>query len=93
MKMEDKSKEIFEKYYESNGKILEITLKNGEVLEGIFVSVFHGAENSNEPYINKWHFVAKSDIPKLKTFFSFDDSEEVGKIINQSDIKDVRFKD
>ena len=89
----DYSKEIFEKYFNSENKILKITLNNGKVLTGIFTSFIHGTMDFNEPYILKWHFVAEKDILRHNNLPQIDFGEEYGEIINQSDIKNVTFKD
>ncbi len=85
----DFSKEIFEKYYNSKEKILQITLKDGTILEGILVSFIHG-EGGIDPLIIKWHFVDKADIEKHHLSI---DGEEIGTLINQEDIKSVNFKE
>jgi hypothetical protein len=89
---EDYSQEIFSKYYNSKDQVLEITLKDNTVLEGILTSFFHGDEDEGEPYICKWHFIDKHDISKHNNFFSLDDRDEYVKTINQEDIKSVKFK-
>lgn len=88
----DYSREIFEKYYNKENRILKIILKDDTVLNGIFISFFHGEENSKEPYIIKWHFLDEKDISKQDIQLSIDGSEEYGKIIKQEDIKSVEFK-
>jgi len=93
MKTQDYSREIFEKYYSSDRKkILIITLKDDTILEGTFIGFFHGDENSNEPYITKWHFLDKNDINNQSHLISIDGSEDYGQIIKQEDIKSVTFK-
>lgn len=93
MKKGDYSKEIFENYYRPNEKrILEITLKDDTVLEGIFISFFHGEEDSDEPFIIKWHFLDKNDIDN-HSLISLDGSEDYGKILKQEDIKSIKFKE
>ncbi len=88
----DYSKEIFKKYFNSKDQILEITLKDNTVLEGIFFSYFYGNENIGEPFIIKWHFMDKNEIPKHNSLISIDWGESFGRIINQKDIKRVRLK-
>jgi len=90
--MKDDSKEIFKKYYSTDKKnILKITLKDNTVLEGVFISYFHGDEDFGEPYIVKWHFLDKDDVEKHDHLISLDGSEDYGKIIFQKDIKRVEF--
>jgi hypothetical protein len=40
MKEKDYSKEIYDKYYNSEGNIIQIFLKNGSMLEGAFIGFF-----------------------------------------------------
>lgn len=87
----DFSKEIFEKYYSAKDKLLVITLKDGRVLEGMFVSFFHGDE-STDPFIIKWHFVETKDLDKHRHPVIIDGGEEIGEVINQEDIMEVKFK-
>lgn len=93
MKKKDHSKEIFEKYFSSKEKMIKVTLKNNEVLEGIFVSFIHGDESADEPFIIKWHFIDKKDIERYKNFPQIDFGEEYGKEIDQSEIRSVSFKE
>jgi hypothetical protein len=88
----DYSKEIYDKYYNINNRILVITLKDNTVLEGILIGFIHG--DSDDPFIIKWHFVDKNE---LETFqqgldLSIDGNPEKGKMIEQNDIKNVSFK-
>ena len=64
MEKEDTSIEYFEKYYNSNDKLLKITLNDNSILEGIFVGVYHGDRQLGEPFVIKWHFIPKEDIQK-----------------------------
>lgn len=90
MKEKDYSKEILEKYYHPEGKILKITLLDNSIIRGIFTGFFHGdAEDS--PYIIKWHFIDKKDISKFNKF-AVSQNEKLGKIIEQKDIKNVTFE-
>lgn len=90
MEKKEYSKEIFEKYFSAHGKLLEITLKDNTILEGIFVRFIHG--DIDEPYIIKCHFIDKNDIGKQEKSILIDGSEEYGQIIKQEDIKEVKFK-
>lgn len=92
MKAKDSSKEIYDTYFENKDKLLEVSLKNGKVLTGIFVSFVHGDEDSNEPFIIKWHFINETDIEKHKHMFSIDGNEDIGIMIEQKDIVQVKFK-
>jgi len=88
----DFSKDIYEKYFNKKDRILQVTLKNGTSLKGIFVSFTHGDPDGKEPYITKWHFVPEEDIENYRSFPHIDFGEEYGQIINQSDIENVTFK-
>jgi len=93
MKQKDYSKEIYDKYYSSNGKILKIVLKDNSVLNGIFVGFSHGDAESEESYIIKWHFVSEGEIEKYRTEILAEETmQEYGRIIKQEDIKSVTFK-
>lgn len=92
MKTKDNSKEIYNNYFDNKDQLLEVTLKNGNVLTGIFVSFVHGDEDSNEPFIIKWHFINEKDIEKHKHMFSIDGNEDIGIMIEQKDIVHVKFK-
>ncbi|HWY11097.1 MAG TPA: hypothetical protein VN026_07225 [Bacteroidia bacterium] len=92
MKKKDYSREIFEKFYNPNGKVLEVILKNGTVLEGIFIGFVHGDESSGEPFIIKWHFIDKSDISKHNATIAIDWGQDYGRLIEQEEIKSIKFK-
>lgn len=89
----DYSREIFDMYFSSH-KILVITLKNNEVLEGMFVSFIHGDPDS-DPFIIKWHFVDTSEIDEYHKGLdvSIDGSQDIGRVIKQKDIKSVQLKE
>ena len=93
MKTKDNSKEIYNKFFENKDKLIGVTLKNGKVLRGIFVSFVHGDEDSNDPFIIKWHFINENDIEKHKHMFSIDGNEDLGVMIDQKDIDSVKFKE
>lgn len=88
----DYSTEIYDKYYNIKNRIVVITLKDNSVLEGMLVGFIHG--DSDEPFIIKWHFIKKEE---LETFnqgldVSIVGDHDTGRMINQKDIKSVRFK-
>jgi hypothetical protein len=91
----DYSKEIYNKYYNIKGKIVEITLKDNSVLEGKLVGFFHGDKETGESFIEKWHFVDEKKIQAYKYGLgvSMESNQDVDKIIDQKDIKNVRFRD
>ena len=90
---EDYSKEIYDKFCNAEDKILQVFLKNGSMLEGIFVGYFHGDPEVGEPYILKWHFIPESEIKKYHITISAETKKEFGRIIKQADIKEVRFRE
>ncbi len=93
MKKSDYSREVFEKYYNAKGHILEITLKDNIVLEGIFVGFVHGDESFDESYIIRWRFLPKDEVEKHIHLISIDGSEDYGRMLEQKDIKCVKFKE
>ncbi len=94
MKEQDFSREIFEKYYNSNGRILKISLRDQTELEGLLVGFYHGDEDEDEPFIYKWDFIDKNNITDLEKILplSFDD-QKAERIIFQKDIESVTFID
>lgn len=92
METKDFSKEIYETYYDAKDKILEITLKDNTVLEGIFISFFHGDPDLGEPFVIRWHFIDKNEIPNNHSPIPTDEDATFGKIIKQEDIKSISFK-
>ena len=92
MKEKDYSKEIYDKYYNSEGNIIQIFLKDGSMLEGAFVGFFHGDTQVGEPFVIKWHFVPESEMEKYHSVALAEIKNEFGKIIKQEDIERVRFK-
>ena len=91
MKKKDYSIEIYKKYYNSENRILQILLKDGSILEGRFVGFFHGDQKTGEPFIVKWHFITKDEITRYNTSISIEGIPEVGRIINQKEIKSITF--
>jgi hypothetical protein len=90
----DFSKEIYDNYYNVKDRIVEIIMKDNRILEGKLVSFFHGNKESNEPFITKWHFVDKNDIQEYQKglVVSIEGNQEIGTIIDQKNIREVRFK-
>lgn len=84
----DFSKILYEKYFNHRNRLIEVTLKEGRKIKGVFISFFHGDLDSNEPYIIKWHIV---DEPYKMTLgidaFGF----RIGELINQKDIMCIKF--
>jgi len=90
----DFSKEIYDKYFNVKDRMVEVTLKDNTVLEGILVSFFHGGNEIGGPFIVRWHFIDKKDIEAYHKGLdvSLDGNQDMGRIIEQKDIKGVRFK-
>ncbi len=85
----DLSREIFEQYYHSNGKILKITLKNKAVLYGLFTGFYHGDQEAGEPFIIRWSFVPEEEAGSMA------DVRTAGRqtrIVPQDEIESVTFK-
>lgn len=77
---------LYEKYYNLNNPIIEIVMKNNEVLKGGFHGFFKGDTSKNEPYIIKWHFVEEDSFFGIGLF-----EELIGHYIYQSEIKCIKF--
>ena len=92
MEKKDYSRVLYEKFFNTKGRILKITLNDNSVMEGIFIAFFHGDEEAKEPFISKWHFIREEDIPEYKKFTGLDTEDSKRIIINQEDIKNVSFK-
>lgn len=90
----DYSKEIYDKYYNIKDKVVKITLKDNSVLEGKLVGFFHGDKDSGELFIKKWHFVDENKIEAYQEglSISMEGIKDVDRIIDQNEIKNVRFK-
>jgi hypothetical protein len=86
MEKQDYSQVIYDTYYSAN-KPLKITLKNGKVLEGRLIGVFHGEPDSSDPFVIRWHFIGLGE----HELESIGDGEP-GAYLNQEDIKTVEFK-
>lgn len=86
----DLSKEIVDTYFHAGERVLKITMNDGTILEGIFVSFFLGDGGPDDPYISGWHFVDVSEIERYRRRISIEDM--IGKIIEQKDIQKVEFR-
>lgn len=93
MEEKDYSKEIYEKFFSSEGRILTIFLKDGSVAEGILVGFFRGDVEAGEPYIIKWHFIPEPDIEKYHSIALAEIKNEFGRLIRQEEINRVQFKE
>ncbi len=88
----DYSKYIFDTFYKPGGGLLKVFLKDGRELEGRFIGYFHGDNESDEPFIIKWHFVIADNpeiIPKEPALKPINNPEI---IIMNRDIDKVEFK-
>jgi hypothetical protein len=90
----DFSKKIYDTYYNVKDKIVEITLNDNRMLEGKLVSFYHGDKEAAEPFVSQWHFVEKEDIQKYEKGLgiSIEGAEDIGIIIRQIDIREIKFK-
>ena len=84
----DSSKRFFDDYYRRSNRLIEVTVKGGRRLTGVFVSYFHGNEQNHEPFITRWHLVDEADqqtsgIDALGVF--------LGETVNQRDILKITF--
>lgn len=84
----DFSREIYDKYFPSKGELLRITLTNGEILNGILVSFFHGEPDRREPFIIMWRFVSQEELDDYQ--HSPHKYQEYGRIIHQRDIIEIQ---
>lgn len=91
----DFSREIYDNYYNVKDKIVEIILKDNRVLEGKLVSFFHGDKDTDEPFVTRWYFVDKSNIDEYQKglLVSIEGNQDLGMVIDQNDIMEVRFKE
>jgi hypothetical protein len=86
----DYSKVLYETYFSSNNRLIEVTLKNGRKITGEFISFFFGEEDNNQTFIKRWQIVEE----KYKVAFCIDAfGSPIGELINQKDIKSVKFLD
>jgi hypothetical protein len=86
----DYSQEIYLKYFNTEGKLIKVTLHNHKVMEGIFVGFFHPDDTSEN--IFKWHFIPKTEIEKYKKAIIPEEKEGLGLMILQEEIKKVEFR-
>jgi len=83
----DFSKEIFDTWFGSS-KVVRITLKNQEKLDGVLVGFYHG--DVGESYIEKWDFVPEDKYSKKDMDFEVPESDKT--VIYQKDIEHIEFK-
>lgn len=86
----DYSKILYDKYFSSNNRLIEVRMKSGRKITGVFISFFVGETSSNEPYIRRWNIVEEKHKMTLGIdAFGF----RLGEIINTKDIESVKFLD
>jgi hypothetical protein len=51
----DFSNIFYEKYFNRGNRLIEVSLKNGRKIIGVFISFFLNDFDSNKPYIRRWH--------------------------------------
>lgn len=84
------SEQLYQKYFNLTNRTIEVTLKNGRKITGVFVSFCLGEEERNEPYTTKWHIVNEKDKHTLGIdAFGF----LIGEYIEQKDIESIKFFD
>jgi hypothetical protein len=89
MTKKDYSQEIYMKYFNTDGKLVKVTLANNKSVEGIFAGFFHPDDKST--YIFKWHFLPKKEIEKFNKAINPEEKEGLGMMILQKDIKKVEL--
>ena len=85
MEEQDYSRIIYDTYFLAD-KPLKITLKNGKVLEGKLIGVFHGDQESDEAFVVRWHFLGLGE-EELEPI----GDGEPGVFLDQQDILKVEF--
>jgi hypothetical protein len=84
----DLSRLFYELYFSNNNRLIEVTLKNGNIYKGVFISFFFGEEGSKDSFIIKWQIVEE----KLKMSLGIDAfGYLIGDILNQKDISKIRY--
>jgi hypothetical protein len=86
----DFSKEIFNMYFGLSLGLVVVTLRDKTQLTGKFTGFFRGEKEFDEPYIIMWRFVTEEELKEID-FLPYP-NQEVGRIIYQCDIENVRFK-
>lgn len=84
----DFSKIFYDKYFSTDKRLIEVTLKNGKKISGVFISFTLGEKNRHDPYITRWHMVNEAHKMTLGIDpFGF----IIGEMINQKDIQSITF--
>jgi len=89
---EDYSKVIYNKFYSTDLKILQVLLKNGSIMEGVLVGFYQGDSLAGEPFITRWNFVVESDFKEYDSLPFYARKNDLEKIIKQEEIELVQFK-
>lgn len=86
----DLSKTLYEKFCHRSICKIEVTLKSGRKIRGIFISYIYGEPNRHDPFIRKWHIVEEKDqVTQGMDNFGF----QIGELIDQISIKQITFLD
>jgi hypothetical protein len=86
----DLSQILYDEYFSTSNRHVEIKLKSGRVISGVIVSFFHGSEDWGEPFITRWRIAEFNRDTLLITDTC---GNCIGEIINQQDILRVEFLD
>lgn len=86
----DASHEFYDAYFARSNRFLELTLKDGYKITGVFVSFVPGEKQLGEPYIIRWRMVETTE--KFSSLFEFLENNP-GQMIEQKDIASVKFMD
>lgn len=84
------SSTLYEKYFIRSNRLIEVYLKNGRKIIGVFISFYLGNIDRNEPYIRRWHITDEKHKMTLGIdAFGFC----IGETINHDDILSIKFLD
>lgn len=84
----DHSRELFERYFALDKRLVNITLRNGSQVRGIIIAFSKGDEYLEEPFITHWHLVDEKDKMSLGTNML---GLQIGQLIAQEDIVTIQF--
>lgn len=84
----DFSRLLYDKYLGLTCRSIEVKLKNGTVHQGVIIGFYKSGDESDKPYISKWHLV---DEKEKNTLGINDFGFLTGQIIEQNNIAEVKF--
>lgn len=84
----DFSRILYDRYAGLSNKRIELVLKNGRRVQGLIAGFFKGDEESEEPYIIRWH-IAEEKEKRSPGDYNLGYTE--GEMIAQKEIAEVRF--